>query len=443
MVNRRIGVMLFALLALVMVFGACVAPAGAPAAEGGEAPAGPVTITWGFWGSPEEKASHERVAEAFMAEHPEIQIDFFHEPWGDYFTKLAALWASGDSSIVPDVLFLSPIGSYAAEGVLEPLDAYIENSGYDVDDYWPSLLKFAMLDGVQYGFPRDVGLEVLYYNKDIFDEVGIDYPTDDWTWDDLAAAAEVLTVVDDNGRTQRYGLAIEGGKYGRWIVQNGGAILDDVDNPSICMLDQPEAIEALEFFAGLLDDGVAMRSAELSQAGGDNAVFQSGQAAMIIQNASRISQFNGAGMNYDVAPWPIPADGQRAASAAGAAWVMSALSDNKDEAWTFLSWLQSTDGGQRLYTEAGEIFPALMSTARSDAFLGQDQPPANRQAFITEGENAKTGNVFFIPEDGEIRNSIIGPALENIWAGEATPAELLPGLCEQVNAFLTDNGYPK
>ena len=62
-------------------------------------------------------------------------------------------------------------------------------------------------------------------------------------------------------------------------------------------------------------------------------------------------------MNYDVAPVPIPKGGQRAASAGGAAWVMSAQSDNKDAAWTFLSWLQSTDGGERLYTAVRRDLP--------------------------------------------------------------------------------------
>jgi multiple sugar transport system substrate-binding protein len=164
---------------------------------------------------------------------------------------------------------------------------------------------------------------------------------------------------------------------------------------------------------------------------------------MIIQNASRVSQFNQAGLNYDVAPVPIPADGQRAARAGGAAWTMSAGSDNKEEAWTFLSWLQSTDGGQRIYTESGEILPALISTAKSDAFLNAEQPPANRQAFIIEGESAKPGIIVVIPEWNELSGSIITPALQQIWVGDAEPAEALTALCEQMNTFLADNGYPK
>ncbi len=122
---------------------------------------------------------------------------------------------------------------------------------------------------------------------------------------------------------------------------------------------------------------------------------------------------------------------------------MSAGSDNKDAAWTFLSWLQSTDGGQRVYTASGEILPALQSTAKSDVFLGSEDPPANRQAFITEGENAKPGRIALIPEWNELNGSIITPAMQQIWVGDATPADALPALCEQVNTFLADNGYPK
>jgi ABC-type glycerol-3-phosphate transport system substrate-binding protein len=269
-----------------------------------------------------------------MEAHPEIKIEVLNEPWSDYFTKIQTLWAGGDPSAIPDVLFLSPIPNYAAEGVLENLDPWIEQSGYNLDDYWPALLETAMLDGHVYGFPRDIGLEVLYYNKDIFDEAGVEYPTDEWTWDDLLAAADKLTVVESSGRVARYALGMEGGKYQLWVGQNKGMILDDLTNPSKCTLDEPAAMEGIQFFADMMANNYAMRDANLSQAGGDAAVFQSGQVAMIIQNASRVTAFNAADMNYDVAVVPIPEDGQRSASAAGAAWVMSAQSDNKEEAWT-------------------------------------------------------------------------------------------------------------
>jgi multiple sugar transport system substrate-binding protein len=412
-------------------------PAQPPAAEAPPPAAEPVTVTWAFWGSPEEKASHERVANAFMADHPEIKIELWHQPWDDYFTKIQALWASGDTTLIPDVAFLWPTPRYAAEGVLQNLDSFIEASGYDLGDYWPGLLESASYQGSVYGFPRDIEVNVLYYNKDLFDAAGVAYPDETWTWDELAAAAEALTVPG-----QRYALAMEGGKYTKWLNQNGGAILDDYVNPSKCMLAEPASIEAIAFFADMMNQGYAMRPADLNQAGGDQAAFIADQAAMIIQNTSRVSGFNQAGKNYDLAVVPIPAGGQRWNGAGGAAWVMSAGSDNKDAAWTFLSWLQSTDGGERLYTEAGEIFPALQSTANSPAFL-TDQPPANKQAIIDEAAAAGVGGFGYFPEWGELDGSILGPGLELIWAGEAAAADALPALCQQVDAFLASYGYPK
>ena len=446
------------LLIALMVLAACgggATPSGgaatsAPAAGGAAATAAPaaatgqqVTITWGFWGSPEEKASHEKVAAEFMKAHPDIKIEIWHQPWDDYFTKLKTLWASGDPKTIPDVLFLWPTPSYAATGVLEDLDPYIQKSNYDTNDYWPALLESAKFDNKIYGFPRDIGVEALYYNKTIFDEAKVAYPTDNWTWDDLLDAAKKLTVVESNGRVKRYALGMEGGKWSLWLNQNKASMLDDMRNPSKCTLTDPKAVEAITFFSDMMKNKYAMPDSALSQAGGDAAVFQSGQVAMIIQNSSRVSAFNAAKLNYDVAPVPIPKGGQRAASAGGAAWVMSAKSDNKDAAWTFIQWLQSKDGGEKLYTESGEIFPALKSTAESDAFLKSTQPPANRKAFLTEAENAKVGRFGYFPDWDNLGGPIIDTGLQKVWAGEQSPQDAVTAICTQADAFLKDKGYPK
>jgi multiple sugar transport system substrate-binding protein len=412
-------------------------PTAAPAAGGEQ-----VTITWGFWGEPNEVASHKKVADAFMQSHPNIKIEIWNQPWGDYFTKLKTLWASGDPKQIPDVLFLWPTPSYAATGVLEDLTPYIQKSNYDLKDYWPALLESASYQGKVYGFPRDIETNVIYYNKAIFDEAGVPYPKDDWTWDDFLAAAKKLSKVAANGRVERYALAAEGGKWPKFVMQNGGSILDDMRNPSKCTLADPKAVDGVKFFAGLMNDNLAMRSAALSQAGGDAAVFQSGQAAMILQNSSRVSAFNEAKLNYDVAPAPLPKGGQRANGAGGAAWVMSAKSDNKDAAWTFLEWLQSKDGGEQLYTQSGEIFPALQSVAK-DTFQKQTTPPANKQAFLTEGEASKVGAFGYFPDWDDLSGTIIEPGMEKIWAGEQKPEEALPAICQQVDQFLKDKGYPK
>lgn len=429
---------------LVMTGCTAVQPGAAPAAQTGGAAAagGPTTITWALWGSPEEVKSHQMVADAFMKEHPEIKVEIWSQPWDDYFTKIQALWASGDSKVIPDVAFLWPTPKYAAQGVLENLDPYIQKSGYKLEDYWPGLLESAKYNGSVYGFPRDIEVNILYYNKDLFDKAGVKYPDDKWTWDDFMAAADKLTVKDASGKVKQYAFASEAGKWGKWLNQNGGAILDDYRNPSKCMLDDPKSVAGIQFFADLIAKGYAMPPADLSQAGGDAAVFQSGQAAMILQNSSRISAFNEAKMNYDVAPVPTPKDGKRWNGAGGAAWVMSAGSGKKDAAWTFLEWLQSTNGGEKIYTDRGEIFPALQSTAKSPSFMN-DKPPANKQAFMTEAGGSGIGGFGYFPEWDEMNSTIIDPAVQKILAGEGKAADLLPEACKQIDQFLKDKGYPK
>jgi multiple sugar transport system substrate-binding protein len=399
-------------------------------------PEGPVTLTWGMWGSPEEIETHQAVADAYMAAHPDVTIELWAQPWGDYFTKLQTLWAAGDGEAIPDVLFLFPVPSYAADGVLENLDPYIAEAGMDTGDYWPGALDTTSLNGSVYGFPRDIGLEVLYYNKDHFDEAGLEYPDESWTWDNLRAAAEALTVKSAAGRVERYGLGMEGGKYAQFLISNGGGLFDDVFSPSECWLSKPESITAMEFIAGMMNDEIAMRDANLNQAGGDSAVFQSEQVSMIIQNASRVPGFNEAGMNYDVAPVPLAPGGARATGAGGAAWTMSALSENKAAAWNFIEFLQSLDGGLAIYPASGEAFPPLRSVAESEVWLGNDTLPAGRQAWLTQAEGSTAATNGFFAEWNDINGTIIGPALTEIWAGEAAPADILPGVCDQIDQAL-------
>jgi multiple sugar transport system substrate-binding protein len=403
-----------------------------------------VKLLWGMWGSPEEIAVHQKAADAYVAKNPNVEIELWSQPWSDYFTKMDTLFAAGDGTVIPDVFFMSPVQNYAAAGKIIDLTPLIDKTQFDTSDYWPGALESTSYDGKVYGLPRDSAIEVLYYNKDDFDAASLAYPTDDWTWDDLRKAAEALTVKDATGRVSRYGLAAEGGKYFNFVGGNGGHILDDMFKPTKCELNTPESIAGIEYFASLMNDGFAWRDANLGQAGGDQAVFLSNQASMFIQNASRIPALNAAGINYDIAAVPkAPSGGRQAGNTNGAAWVISALSEKQDAAWDFVQFLQSPDGGQAVYFSAGDSFPPTKSGANSDVFLAPDRKPANKQAFLVGAEAAPPNGYGWFPEWNEISGTLVSPVLTSIWAGEAQPADVLPGLCENVDKYLADHGYTK
>lgn len=419
-------------------------PAAVPTTGAMPAAAAPVTLRWSVWGSTEELASHQAVADAFMQDHPDITIVVEHTPWDGYHTRLKTLVAAGDRQALPDVMFLAQdFNQYANEGVLEDLSPWISRTSYDLGDYWPTLIDRASINGKIYGLQRDLDLRLLYYNKDMFDAAGVAYPTEQWTWDDWSAAAQQLTQVEPNGRVTQHGIGMEAGKWGMLLAQSGGAYLDNPQNPSRCAFDTPASLRAINFYADLLASNAAMRPANLQQVGGDAGAFQQRQVAMIVQNASRAPSFTAAGMNYDVAPIPIPADGRRVNNSGGARWVMNNASAHKEAAWQFMSWLQSSEGGMQIYTARGEIFPTLRSVAESPTFLTIAAEPANRQAFVVEASNVQLFTFGDFPEFSELNDLIIEPNLQMIWSGQSSSDQIVPALCQQVNDFLAQNSYPR
>jgi ABC-type glycerol-3-phosphate transport system substrate-binding protein len=403
-----------------------------------------VSLRWSVWGSAEELRAHQRVAAAFMQKHPEIALTVEHTPWEDYHPKLKQAMETGDAAAIPDVIFLSDdLQRFAREGRLENLSTWIDQTDYDYRDYWPTLIEEATVDGKIYGLQRDLDLSLLYYNKTLFDEAGVAYPDEDWRWEEWAAAAEKLTKRSADGAPTQHGLAMEAGKWNILLFQSSGSFVDDTTNPSRCTLDSEGALQAARFFRGLIDSDVAVSPADLARMGGDAAAFVEGKAAMIVQNASRAATFNEAQLNYDVAPIPFPEGGRRVNNSGGAYWVMSSSSQHKAAAWTFLSWLQSPDGGQRIYASSGGIFPAIRSVAASWAFTSRAQQPANRNAFMIEASNTQPITSADFDEWVYVDDTIITPNLEKIWNGEGEIEATITQLCDELNAFLQQKGYPK
>lgn len=449
MKTSRLFVMAGTMAAITLA--ACAAPpAAAPAATTAPAAAtaapeataatagGPITIRWAMWGDAEELKAHQAVADAFMAKNPNIKVEIVTSPWDDYNTKLKTLIASGDKGLYDVFFYGFNVEDLVRQGVIEDLDPWAKQTGYSFDDYWPGILDRTTVDGKVYGLVRDADASILYYNKDIFDEAKVAYPTEAWTWADLTAAAEKLSKIESNGRVTRYALGMEAGKNDAWLVANGGGYVDDFTNPTKCILDTPQSLEALTFFHDMIEKNFIMKPADLAQGGGDSAAFQSGKVAMILQNASRIPAFNAANLNYDIAPIPLAASGKRVAEAAGASWHMSAKSENKEAAWTFMQFLQSAEGGQAIYAKSGGIFPALKSMVNSPAFQDPNQKPANRQTFKIVGETMKLLNPITWKHWDELSGTITGPGLDKVWALEQTPADAVKDICAKVDAYLAD-----
>jgi multiple sugar transport system substrate-binding protein len=393
------------------------APRRPPAA--GEAPA-PTTITWSFWGNDWEVDVNRRVARAFEAENPSIKVELIHQPWEAYFGWLENQWRQGTA---PDVMFLNNIRGYASGGHLEPLDAYIIRDHVNLSDFYPRLLELFNFNNYYYGLPRDNDTKVIYYNKALFAEAGLDPPRSGWTWTDLRNLASRLTRRDAAGRPLQYGFAFEAEMWWRmWVWQNGGDILDDPLIPTRVRLGEPRAVEAIQFLSDLIKyDRVTPPVEVLLSSDRITQLFREGRLAMAFGGHGKIPLLaEEPELKWDVVGLPMRQ--QRANLAGGAGYTIWASSQKKDAAWALVRFLES-EKGQAMFAESGLIVPARRSIREDSIFLRQQ--PYSVQVFAEETEFGRPN--LNIPQAGEI-NRLANTALAPVWRGERTAAEAVAEL---------------
>ena len=172
--------------------------------------------------SPQETDLFEATLATFREQNPEITFDFEPIP-GNYSEKLQLMLGTNTA---PDVFFLKGMlsPSYMSFGILKDMNANIDaDPSFDRDDFFPVLLDAFKKDGGQYGIPKDFSPYVLFYNKQMFAEAGIDsVPTN---WEELVEVATALTKdLDGDGQNDQFGLVLEPvlEMIMPFVYQNGG-----------------------------------------------------------------------------------------------------------------------------------------------------------------------------------------------------------------------------
>src|SRR5215213_1049974 len=312
------------------------------------------TITYGFWEAAQRPGVEQQIA-AFKELHPNIIIEPQVVPWSDYWTKLQTGVAGGSTY---DVFWMNArnLPVYASQGALVPIQPLIDDGSIDADAYPEALRRIYTFEGTVYGIPRDFDTIALFYNKDLFDKAGVDYPTGDWTWDDLRAAAEKLTIKEGDTATQwGFGSTTSDQEnYFNLIKQNGGEILNE--DMTEALLDEPAACEALAFAESFITDGLSP-SIAVQQANDPYAtLFPGGVIAMIFEgswNALTYSQANPA-----IAVAPLPQGKTRASANHALANVIWTGSQNQCAALEWVKYLASADA-ERILGETGTVIPAM------------------------------------------------------------------------------------
>lgn len=248
-----------------------------------------------FSATPDNEGTLDDMVMAFEEVHPEISVKVEHVSYDDYFTKLQTLIA-GDNA--PDVFELNyeNFVSYAKKGSLLDMTSTIaEDESFDASVLNEQAYNAYNFEEKQFGMVGSFSNVVTFYNKDLFDQAGIDYPTNEWTWqDELAAAKEISKLGDDIYGTYS---PVTMNEFYKVAAQNGGQLFDSDGTPTF---DRAENIEALEYMVNnVVTEKVSPSLAEMAgQESGD--LFVNGQLGMVHTGIWMFGNFAETDFEWDI-----------------------------------------------------------------------------------------------------------------------------------------------
>ncbi len=375
-------------------------------------------------GDPEELLAYRAVAEAYAAGGggPVELLEI--EDRDKLISRLSTAIAAGNP---PDLFLLNYryYGQFWEAGALASMQGRLASSDVlDADAFFPSTMEAFRDDGEQACLPQNAASLVLYYNAGLFADAGIDTPPDDWTWDDMVAAARTLTTdVDGDGTVDVYGLGVEPEviRVAPFIWSGGGEVVNDDDDPRWLAMDSVKAAVALQAFLDLRQTHGVVPTDEEAESEDLETRFLRGGLAMLMESRKVVPTFRTIeSFDWDVAA--LPRFGAEPVSILHSdAYCMPVAAAHPEGAWRFLEFALGPEG-QAITARAGRTVPSLISVASSEAFLTPGAEPSNSQVFLDQLASVRSvPNIARWPEIEDAVNALLEEAFYEPAIAPETP----------------------
>ena len=320
-------------------------------------------LNWG--NTEEEKIANEAIAR-FNENNPDVEVKQTCVPvtsGSDFIQKWITMSTSGEA---PDVINigLEAVQMAVSNDLLMPLDEIVsedQDLSKVKEEYAPVLLDGFSVDDNLYGLPNGTQTMVMYYNKTMFDEAGLEYPKDGWTWDEFYEDAKKLTKSD--GSVYGFGLSSSYFQLTPWWSTNNTALVDENQNPA---LNSKKMVESVEFLDKLVKEKVTPDPISSDV----YTMFSSKQLAMVGAGRWVLNTWQDAGLtnaDFDCVQWPV--NEKEGSVFGGAAWCISKNTENKELSIELLKSLVSEET-LKAVAAGGQQVPPTESLATDTEIMG-------------------------------------------------------------------------
>lgn len=361
------------------------------AAEGSEAAAAdpanyevtePITITW--WHALEEQYTDtvEQIVNDFNNSQDLITVQAeYVGSYSDVNEALVAAHAAGSGLPAITVANTPYVAGYGAGGLTEDLTPYIEATGYDVEDFGDGMIAASQYEGKQVSLPFLISTQIMFYNKDMADEMGITMPT---TWEEMDTFMQEGTVKAADGSTETYATIIPG--WDQWYFETfylnqGVKIIND--DQVTTDLDSETAVAIAAKMKEWCDNGYAYWTGTADDASSNmRNNFISGKALSVIHTTSLYDTYVDQ-CDFEVGMAWLPGAETKNQEIGGCVLLIPAKNDQatKNAAWQFMQYLCSKDVNMT-WAEGTGYMPtrkSVLETEEGQAFL--EKKPAFQAIF--------------------------------------------------------------
>jgi len=425
-----------AALAVGLVAAACTSGGGNGGGTETPSSGGPaIVVFWQPYSSGTEKSGLMALVNEFNKAHEgKISVQPLFYGNADYaLQKVETAIAGG---VYPDIAYL--YGSWAAniagsDKVL-PLNDFIDkNPSWNWDDFWEAERLAATVNGKIVGVPALVDNLAIVYNKALFDQAGLSYPSPDWTWSDFETAAKALT--DPANKVFGWTIPADGTEDTVWhyeamLWEAGGDILN-ADNTQ-AVFNSPQGVEAMTVLQDLGDAGAHAIYVDTQNTGQAQQVFNSGKIGMMITGPWDLANF--PNIDYGVQIMPAFPGGDHETISGPDNWV---LFDNgparAQAAFDFITWLSAPEQDMRYVLACGHL-PLRASELKMPDFQQYLDKYSGIQTFVENEQNALKARPV-TPKYPAVSEAL-GQAIVSVLLGKADAKTALDQAAQTATAAL-------
>lgn len=393
-----------------------------------------VTLNWAIWDK-DSTAYWQALADGYTAAHPNVTIEMTDLGSSDYMTQLATQLAGGNGEL--DVLSIKDIPGYSNLinlGMLEPMNDKLTTP---TADFGGVLEQLTAEDGNFYAVPFRSDFWVVYYNKDLFDAAGVDYPTNDMTMEDYDALARQMT--SGEGADKVYGC-----HYHTW--RSAVSLFGILDGKNTIIQGNYDFLKPYyDMVIAQQNDGICMDYGEIKTANLHySGAFENGQAAMVnmgswfiatLQKYNAEAAANGVSpVNFGIVKYPHPA-GVAEGSTLGTvtSLAVNVNSEKKDADVDFVNWCASSEGAAAV--AAVGTFPAVATAETNAIIAGTEGFPQDENSLEALNTSAIYLEMPLSDKASEIE-TVLNQEHDAIMTGAETVDEGIANMNEQVSAIL-------